>query len=158
MSETTRTAQLPYGVPPPTFRLPDAAHPGAVHLQVSDLQRSLAYYEQVLGLRCTQRHRLFCGSRRPWRRTPLGNAAHESWCHPSPTRCLRSLSLCDPVTGAQRPWPLCRTPGSSRCSSCYGRSPGERGTVPVGSRWIGNRGVRRPTTRYAGNTATVNLR
>lgn len=51
MSETTRTAQLPYGVPPPTFRLPDTAHPGAVHLQVSDLQRSLAYYEQVLGLR-----------------------------------------------------------------------------------------------------------
>ena len=50
MSETTRTAQLPYGVRPPTFRLPDAAHPGAVHLQVSDLQRSLAYYEQVLGL------------------------------------------------------------------------------------------------------------
>jgi catechol 2,3-dioxygenase len=51
MSETTRTAQLPYGIPPPTFRLPDASHPGAVHLQVSDLQRSLAYYEQVLGLR-----------------------------------------------------------------------------------------------------------
>ncbi len=44
-------AQLPYGVPSPGFRLPDAAHPGAVHLQVSDLQRSLAYYEQVLGLR-----------------------------------------------------------------------------------------------------------
>ena len=53
---------------------------GAVHLQVSDLQRSLLYYEQVLGLRGTQRHRLFCGSRRPWRRTPLGNAAHETWC------------------------------------------------------------------------------
>ena len=51
MSETTRTAQTPYGVPPPAFRLPDAAHPGAVHLQVSDLQRSLAYYDQVLGLR-----------------------------------------------------------------------------------------------------------
>lgn len=33
------------------FRLPDAAHVGGVHLQVSDLKRSLAYYEQVIGLR-----------------------------------------------------------------------------------------------------------
>ena len=36
---------------PPAFRLPDAAHVGAVHLQVSDLPRSLSYYEQVIGLR-----------------------------------------------------------------------------------------------------------
>jgi len=50
MSESTRTPHLPYGVLPPAFRLPEAAHPGTVHLQVSDLQRSLAYYEQVLGL------------------------------------------------------------------------------------------------------------
>jgi catechol 2,3-dioxygenase len=41
----------PYGVPAPTFRLPDSAHVGAVHLQVSDLQQSLDYYEQVVGLR-----------------------------------------------------------------------------------------------------------
>jgi catechol 2,3-dioxygenase len=33
------------------LRLPDAAHPGTVYLQVSDLQRSLVYYKQVLGLR-----------------------------------------------------------------------------------------------------------
>ena len=45
------SGQLPYGVPPPTFRLPDASHVGAVHLQVVDLQRSRSYYEQVLGLR-----------------------------------------------------------------------------------------------------------
>jgi catechol 2,3-dioxygenase len=31
--------------------LPGAAHPGAVRLQVSNLERSLAYYERVLGLR-----------------------------------------------------------------------------------------------------------
>jgi catechol 2,3-dioxygenase len=30
--------------------LADAAHVGAVHLQVSDLQRSLSYYDRVLGL------------------------------------------------------------------------------------------------------------
>ena len=49
MSETTHT--LPYGMPPPGFRLPDTAHPGAVHLQVSDVPRALGYYERVLGLR-----------------------------------------------------------------------------------------------------------
>ena len=41
----------PYGIPPPSYRLPDDAHVGAVHLQVSDLARSVAYYEQVIGLR-----------------------------------------------------------------------------------------------------------
>jgi catechol 2,3-dioxygenase len=45
------TTPLSYGVAPPAFRLPDAAHVGAVHLQVVDLQRSLSYYEQLLGLR-----------------------------------------------------------------------------------------------------------
>lgn len=39
------------GVPPPAFRLPTAAHVGGVRLQVSDVQRSLEYYERVLGLR-----------------------------------------------------------------------------------------------------------
>ena len=42
---------LPYGIAPPSYRLPDAAHVGGVHLQVSDLTQSLAYYEHVLGLR-----------------------------------------------------------------------------------------------------------
>jgi catechol 2,3-dioxygenase len=40
-----------YGIRPPAYRLPDAARVGAVHLQVSDLARSLAYYTGVLGLR-----------------------------------------------------------------------------------------------------------
>ena len=51
MSEATSSHRLPYGVAPPAFRLPDASHVGAVHLQVVDLRRSLSYYEQVLGLR-----------------------------------------------------------------------------------------------------------
>jgi catechol 2,3-dioxygenase len=50
MSDTTTRGQLPYGIPPPAFRLPTAAHVGAVHLQVVDLQRSLSYYDRVLGL------------------------------------------------------------------------------------------------------------
>ncbi len=43
-------SQLACGVAPPRFRLPDATHVGRVRLQVSDLRRSVAYYEQVLGL------------------------------------------------------------------------------------------------------------
>jgi catechol 2,3-dioxygenase len=48
---TPDTQTLPYGIPPPAFRLPDATHVGAVHLLVSDMPVSLLYYEQVLGLK-----------------------------------------------------------------------------------------------------------
>jgi catechol 2,3-dioxygenase len=40
-----------YGEAPRGFRLPDATRLGAVRLQVSDLARSLAFYERVLGMR-----------------------------------------------------------------------------------------------------------
>ena len=43
------------GISPPAYRLPAASHVGTVDLQVSDLERSLAYYEQVLGLRLLAR-------------------------------------------------------------------------------------------------------
>jgi catechol 2,3-dioxygenase len=41
----------PYGVVPPSYRLPGEAHVGAVRLQVADLQRSIEYYQRVIGLR-----------------------------------------------------------------------------------------------------------
>ena len=41
----------PYGLVPPDHRLPGEIHLGPVHLQVSDLARSLEYYERVLGLK-----------------------------------------------------------------------------------------------------------
>ena len=41
----------PFGIPPPSFRLPDETRIGRVQLQVSDLQRSIEYYSGVLGLR-----------------------------------------------------------------------------------------------------------
>ena len=40
-----------YGIAPPAYRLPAATRLGRVRLQVSDLERSIAYYEGVLGLR-----------------------------------------------------------------------------------------------------------
>lgn len=45
------TGSRPYGIAPPGFRLPEESHVGAVRLQVSDLARSLEYYQQVIGLR-----------------------------------------------------------------------------------------------------------
>ena len=39
-----------YGIRSQGYRLPDGTHPGAVRLLVSDLARSVRYYEQILGL------------------------------------------------------------------------------------------------------------
>jgi catechol 2,3-dioxygenase len=44
-----RTKPRSYGVAPPAFRLPETTALGAVHLLVSDLDRSLEYYTQVIG-------------------------------------------------------------------------------------------------------------
>jgi catechol 2,3-dioxygenase len=44
------TSHRAYGIAPSAFRLPDATHVGGVRLQVTDLRRSVEYYQQVLGL------------------------------------------------------------------------------------------------------------
>jgi catechol 2,3-dioxygenase len=44
-----------YGVPPAGYRLPAATRLGRVQLQVADLERSLGYYERVLGFRLLER-------------------------------------------------------------------------------------------------------
>jgi catechol 2,3-dioxygenase len=46
---------IPYGRPPRGYRLPDLTRLGRVTLQVADLGRSIAYYEQVIGLRVVDR-------------------------------------------------------------------------------------------------------
>ena len=43
------------GVAPPGYRLPDATRIGRVRLQVSDIDRSLSYYQKVLGLDLKER-------------------------------------------------------------------------------------------------------
>ena len=45
-----------FAVAPPKYRLPDDLALGAVRLQVADLDRSVVYYEQVLGLHVVRRH------------------------------------------------------------------------------------------------------
>jgi catechol 2,3-dioxygenase len=49
------TSTLEYGIAPPGYRLPDATHIGRVRLQVADIERSIAYYETVIGLRVVRR-------------------------------------------------------------------------------------------------------
>jgi catechol 2,3-dioxygenase len=51
----THHESRPYGVAPSGFRLPDETHLGRVRLQVADLDRSIAYYETVIGLRVLER-------------------------------------------------------------------------------------------------------
>ena len=51
MLEADRLTNVPYGIPPPTYRLAVGTRLGAVHLLVRDLAESLAFYEHVLGLR-----------------------------------------------------------------------------------------------------------
>ncbi len=50
---SARIAQ-PYGIAPKGYQLPDAIRLGRVSLQVSDLARSVAYYERVLGMRAVE--------------------------------------------------------------------------------------------------------
>jgi len=44
-----------YGIAPTGYRLPDATRLGRVRLQIADLDRSIAYYETVIGLRVVDR-------------------------------------------------------------------------------------------------------
>ncbi len=53
--QNRNTIELEYGVPPAGYRLPAATRLGQVKLQVADLERSLAYYQRVLGLRVLER-------------------------------------------------------------------------------------------------------
>ena len=49
------TESSEYGIPPPGFRIHPDTRPALVRLQVADLERSLAYYERVLGFRALKR-------------------------------------------------------------------------------------------------------
>jgi catechol 2,3-dioxygenase len=58
VSDTSSSApanSTEHGIAPPGFRLPAATRIGVVRLQVSDLSRSIAYYERVLGFRTLSR-------------------------------------------------------------------------------------------------------
>ena len=49
------SAEDQHGIRPSEYRLPESTHLGRVRLQVADLDRSLAFYEKVLGMRVIRR-------------------------------------------------------------------------------------------------------
>jgi catechol 2,3-dioxygenase len=55
VSVSTTSPASEHGIAPPGYRLPAGTSVGAVRLQVSDLERSLAYYQRVIGLRIRDR-------------------------------------------------------------------------------------------------------
>jgi catechol 2,3-dioxygenase len=73
-----------YGIAPPGHRLPDAAHVGAVHLQISDLQRSIDYYAQTLGLRVLSRSDERAALGAPGNERPLVNVVVKRGIRPPP--------------------------------------------------------------------------
>src|SRR3954465_5077078 len=52
---TTTAADTQRGIRPTEYRLPESTHLGRVRLQVADLERSIAFYEKVLGFRSIRR-------------------------------------------------------------------------------------------------------
>jgi len=50
-----REGSATFTVPPPAHRLPADIRLGPVQLQIADLERSIAYYERVIGLRVIER-------------------------------------------------------------------------------------------------------
>lgn len=54
-TESDLDAKRSHGIAPPGFRLPDPTRVGAVRLQIADLDRSVDYYRDVIGLRVLER-------------------------------------------------------------------------------------------------------
>jgi catechol 2,3-dioxygenase len=54
-TRTSPTADGAHGIRPKEYRLPESTRLGRVRLQVADLDRSLAFYETILGLRVIRR-------------------------------------------------------------------------------------------------------
>ena len=52
---TTAPADTQHGIRPTGYRLPESTHLGRVRLQVADLNRSIAFYEKVLGMKVLRR-------------------------------------------------------------------------------------------------------
>ena len=81
-----KTRETPYGIAPRGYRLPGATRLGRVRLQVADLERSLAFYRQVLGFRELHREGTAAALGTPGSDTPLVELHERRGASPVPKR------------------------------------------------------------------------
>ena len=79
------------GVAPPGYRLPDATRIGRVKLQVSDLDRSIGYYQKVLGLEVRERSEGFASLGPRGEGEVILELKERRGVHPVPRRGLLGL-------------------------------------------------------------------
>jgi catechol 2,3-dioxygenase len=80
-----------YGIRPPGYRLPEESHLGAVRLQVSDLGRSVQWYETVLGLSVQSRSGANAALAVDGERSPLVELRERKGIRPVPRGGLLGL-------------------------------------------------------------------
>ena len=131
MLDTDGSTQLPYGIQPPAYRLPSKAHVGAVHLLVSDLPRSLEYYELVIGLRplAVEHERAVLGCKDG---RVLAGVADKNRRNAGTAWRIRPLSFCDPSSRQVGARAICGTHRITWYSHWNGGSPSQRVAVPLG--------------------------
>jgi catechol 2,3-dioxygenase len=84
--QTTTSSNLDYGIPAPEYRLPPATNLGRVRLQIADLERSVAYYERVIGLRVVERRGGVAVLGADGDKRPLVELHEKRGVHPVPRR------------------------------------------------------------------------
>lgn len=87
----TMPANLEYGVRPPAYRLPDESRLGRVRLQVADLERSVAWYQSVLGLTVLARTATDVSLAAQGESRPLVELREKKGVRPMPRRGLLGL-------------------------------------------------------------------
>ena len=135
-----------YGEPPQGFRLPDATSLGGVRLQVADLDCSLRFYQDVLGLRVVTQAAAEASLAAGGDEGALVHLVERSGSQPIARRAR--LGLVPLRHPAARP-PGTRTAGAPSLDHGHSRrrrrSPRERGVLHLGSGRPRHRGVRRST-------------
>jgi catechol 2,3-dioxygenase len=87
----TSRVELQYGLRPPRYRLPDDTHLGRVRLQISDLSRSVEWYETVLGLHVLSRSASSASLAPHGEMRPLIELEEKRGVRPMPRRGLLGL-------------------------------------------------------------------
>ena len=134
-----------FGVAPADARLPSATRVGGVRLQVSDLERSLAYYRDVIGLRVIDRSDDTATLGVPASDEPLVTLRAVPGTRPTRRRGAFGLfhfAILLPDREALGRFVSHLALGSGPFRD--GGPRGQRGDLPLGPGWPRDRGLRRP--------------